>query len=328
MILPGVLILLLTITCESPGFSEYDNVNLIARIDPLTDMTTDDGILLTASTEPPPEPGLSTYYLNLENLVAYSTFEETTGTNNWTGSAAPPPSLFAVETGTDMSGDNYLHLDLRRDNGPEYVYHTFNGIAGNNYVFRFDYKHITGGNLQISQGTTADDFMIELPSTIDLIDTVLIDFSIFATNAAHRIRFGYTQTIPEATNFNVYIDNICLFINNDHRMSISLPIDSDAYDPESGDNDTIYEGIYRLQFYAKAHTSDRITLLLGQRYKTFILNTSWQQLTLEAQILAVHKTLDIALIPTDIENDKKFAGGIYISSPKLYFLPDKTSPAN
>lgn len=322
-----IIFFILIINCQyEDSFSSMLGKDLIKRLDLSSDWDRAQGIILDVTSEVPPSTGSVVYYLSVPNLVSYDTFEDSTTGSDFGSWWVPTnvPAIYTVITGTEMYGNKYLHLSLDRSSVAQYFYHVFTSDATNDYVFTFDYYHISdkSGNIQLSFGENTDD---DIKASIELVSDIKtkarFDISTFKASANFQIRFGYAINGPDSESYEIYIDNVALFLKSNHSISKQLYIvDSDEIKIDDGTGESFYEGIYKLEIYAKKGTSEKLTLKLGGEYKTFTLTDTWKKYSLETQILKEHGYLIIEIMPTSFSEVQRFPGGIYITRPGLYFM--------
>lgn len=331
-----LVVILFFLSCEykSP-FNEIKGRDLISGLDLSTDWERDYGLSLDVTSDSPPNGESPVYYLNFLNIIAkYSSFEESDLsdlTNYWHPSLdnsplSRPPEIFEVvkQPGV-MKGDGYLHIKLQKNPEPQYVAYRFNALKDKNYLFKFDFKIFSGDMYQLSFGdynNTEDELKVEEQFTEGV---VMFDITSFRDSLS-EVRFGYKNIYSEAKVLDFFVDNIALFVvgNVNIRKIISIVGSVEATDDNTGEK--FYEGVYRLTLFAKKGTSSKLTLRLGTRYKEFDLTSHWSEIKLEAQILKEQNFLHISIMPTVTDEIRRFPGGIYITKPKLFFLPDKSSP--
>ena len=330
-----ILSLVFLFCCEyNSPFKQYIDRDLISSLDLSDDWIKEDGIILEQTTDIT-SPEDIVYYLQFENLIKkYSSFEEsdtTDLTNFWTPSTdnipySNKPDIFEIVKKPDVkTGNGFLHIKLQKNPYPQYVSYRFNTTKDKNYLFRFNYKIISGDGYQLSFG--------EYDSTNDVVKyeeqinegLVMIDINSFEDSVS-EIRFGYKDVYSNAKALEFYVDDIVLFIVSNANLSIDLCI---VYSDEQTDDKTgeeFYEGVYQLKLFARADSSDKITLRLGNRFKEFDLTSGWTQIILESQILKEQGLFTLSIMPTVIDEVRKYPGGVYITKPKLYFLPNKATP--
>lgn len=307
--------------------------DLISVLDLSTDWIIEDGLILDQTTETPPSSETQTYFLHFLNLVAYDTFESSTTTNDigtWQKSSPDLPSICSVESGSQLYGSKYLHLSLKRDFGAETLYHTFSAEGGKNYIFKFYYVHQGGGNIQLSLGeNTTDTQYKDIAYTGEGIEYAQWDFYSPTSVINMQIRFGYGDvTTPGAINYEIFVDNIALFLQSNHNISKKLNIvGSDVTDlSNDGTGEKFYEGVYKFTIYAKKGSSQYLTLRLGNNYKTYTLTSEWTEYLIEDHISIDYDYLNLEIMPTKTNEKERFPGGIYITKPHLYFLPNQKEP--
>lgn len=304
-----LLILLFSCSYEDP-FASLRDVDLISSVEPVTSWTVDSGTTFTTDATAPPSGYNQAYKLNFTNLVSRGTFDLTPDLGNWTGViVSPSPAVFQLKTDGQMTGNNYIHMYLTRSAGEDYVYHDFNGTAGKNYTFKFDYLYVGSQDLQVSFGsaTPTDDLKWNIETGSSAGSKAVVNFSI-STTGSYQIRFGFSENDPLANSFEFYADNIALFESSNHSITYTT-----SYP---------HEGIYRLKVYAKMGTSNRLTMQLGDTSESYTLNSSWQEITLDAQLLSDNGSTTMIITPTTNSINNKFPGSVYITKPELYFLPD------
>lgn len=305
LILTIVIILLSSCSYEDP-FASLRGVDMLASVDPVSSWTVDSGTTFATDVEPPPSGYSQAYKLDFINLVNDGTFES--GIGGWTGTiVSPAPAIFELKTDSQMTGANYLHMNLTRISGADYVSHNFNGTAGKNYTFKFDYLYIGSQDLQVSFGTTAPTDALKWNIDPDISGGKgIVNFAI-STTGTYQIRFGFSQVNPLANSLDFYVDNAALFEASGQSISYSY-----SYP---------HEGIYRLKVYAKMDSSNKMTMQIGDSTESFTLNSSWQELTLDAQLYGSGNTT-LYITPTVNNITEIFPGSIFITKPELYFLPD------
>jgi hypothetical protein len=314
--------------------------DLLAALDLSTDWIIDEGLILTPTADTPPAGETEVYFLSFVNLVSYDTFESSAGPGDlgtWLqsiddGSLQEPPTICTVQSDGQMSGAKYLHMRLERGDGSEFIYHTFPALEDKNYIFRFNYKKISGGDIQVSVGENTDDAtFVSIFNPDPDADTAQFDFFSSTTSATRQIRFGFADIYTNlGTNFEAYVDNIALFLRSNHNISKNLNlIDSSIQDQsDDGTGQVFYEGIYEMTIFAKKGTSNILTLRLGNSYREYTLTDEWVEYTLEAQILNDYDYLTMEVMPTTVIESQRFPGGINICRPHLYYYPNKSDPEN
>lgn len=309
-----VLVLFLASCVYDDPFEEYATKNL-SEDTLLTSWDSTDDLVLQTSAETPPDGEDTVYMLGFPNLINGGTFEGgTTGfQQSFTASAA------TINSDSQMSGTNYLELTLSRDSGNDIYYHTFDVTSDNrNFKFKFDYQHVAYENIQISYGESTDDIFWEIKSVLNNSGTVIKTFSVDANTITpptdKEIRFGLRADNSLEKSFHVYLDNIALYEDNGHRISTTKSISE--------------TGVYKLVTYAKAISSDKITLELGGETKTWDLTSSWQEVQVQANGFVSDGSISMAIIPTGSTLEDEFPGYIYLTEPKLYFLPEQADPQN
>lgn len=331
-----ILVILLSCEYKSP-YSENKDRDLITNLDLLNDWNISKGIALDV-TQDSPYAGETGYYFDFLNLITkYSNFEEDSSNdleNYWHPSpdnspiSVRPDSFEIVNDGEDTSMGRVLHIKLQKNPEPQYVAYRFNALKDYNYLFKFDFR-ASGDRYQLSYGDVGD-LSDDLKTDVQLPDayvwqTILFDI-VSMSDSFSEIRFGFKDPSNDAKVLDFYVDNLALFIVSNINIMKEINISGSTEQTDDKTGETFYEGIYRLTLYAKSGTSDTITLNLGTRFKEITLSSSWQEISLEAQILKEQKFLSISIMPSVIDETKRFPGGIYITKPKLYFLPNKSSP--
>jgi len=337
------IIFVFSFGCEykSP-FSDTTDKDLISSLDLSADWVKEKGVGVDLTTDANSTLGEQIYSLYFINLISkYSNFEEEnttdignywkTSTDNFTDPVSPSqkPDIFIVENNTGvMAGNKYLHIKLQKNPYPQYVYYEFTPEATTTYIFKFDFKNLgTGALIQNSFGrsdVSADELIQELQpeGSSTNITNILFPVTPFQ-NVPYQVRFGYKNPYSLAKVLEIYIDNVGLFAASNITLTKNINIvgSNDTTNDKTGN--LFNEGVYKLKIFAKKGTTDKITLRLGTRYQEYQLTTNYQEITLEAQILKEHRFLTIQILPTVVEETKRFPGGIYITKPKLYFLPNK-----
>jgi hypothetical protein len=337
-----ICIILFSCTFKNP-YDATESKDLISRLNLTTDWAWDIGISTPSlSTVTAPSGESETYLISMPNLISNSDFSISTDPiTDWYysgGTDAAVASKFEVRNDGKMY-DNYLYIKLNT-NPAEYVYTSFSSTSAYSYTFRFDYKYENSATLIVSMGDTTDDSKDKISLSNDgQINTYCDNIACYRTNTANKIRFGSTVSSSDPI-IEVNIDNVALFPSSSHSISKSININgSDKPVINDGTGETFYEGIYKLQLFARVPgASDPepennpdanlniITLTLGSRTKEFQLTSGWKEITLEAQILNDQGYLIISISPTVLTELKKFPGNVYITKPKLYFLPNQSSP--
>lgn len=318
------LLIIILINCQYiDRYASYEDKDLLSKLDLSNDWIRSEGLTLDQTAGSKPSGVSKIYYLSMMNLVNYDSFEESSGAldfGNWQASA-DVPDIYEVTTDTSMYGSKYLHLKLNRTSEAQYFYHIFNSDPTKDYVFRFDYIDVSDGNIQLSFGIdTSDDKRFSFKSTAGL-SVGRVDVTAYQASANYQIRFGYANQAQNPETFEAYIDNVALFFKNSNSLQKRLYLsDSDAVKFNDGTGVKFYEGIYLLQMYAKAGETNKITMKLGSKYKTFTLTSGWKKIEVTAQIMKEDDHIVIDIIPAVFQESSRIPGGVYITSPKLYYL--------
>jgi len=319
-----IMITVLFYCCYENPYLDLSGKDLISALDLTLYWTLDPGlqIAVTTGTQAPPSGETDSYNLSLQNLMnANSSNFEAGNVGSW--SSANTPGIFTVQNiAGEMTGSWFLELRLV-DN--QYVYYNFTADLSNDYIFKFNYKCVENQSSIILSagiaGTSPYDVVTLTEDTV-LNETGIQRFNIPCNiNTNYQVRFGLRDTLSSLSHN--YIDEIALFPgSSDHSINKDLNI-SGSSEPQivDGTGKTFYEGIYKMTLYAMSDTSARITLRLGSTYKEVALTSSWKSINLEAEIYIEQGYLKLGISPTYNNINQKFPGAVYITKPKLYFLP-------
>lgn len=332
-------IILFSCTYEDP-FKEYDNKNLIARLDLTGDWVIDSGVQIDATDESPPSGYDKSYYFYFINLLDskssnFETSNNSNDTGNWIGSTdtsySSSPLDFRVSTNPSgkLEGSKTLYIKLTNNPHSQYVYYEFIPSLTTNYTLKFDYYSPGATNIGISFGlsdNSQDNQIFNTLTSSNSVDFIVMSFSSIGSSPS-QIRFGFKEDKNwESGGIDLYIDRIALFASSNHSIHKLLNIveSKDRTNDKTGEK--FYEGVYKFTIYAKSHTSNILTLKLGGAIKEWTITNNWKKYEITSQILRTEGFLRLEILPTSASDSRKFPGGVFITKPELYFLYNQSTP--
>ncbi|MBN2546042.1 MAG: hypothetical protein JXB50_09620 [Spirochaetes bacterium] len=333
-----IILLIVLFSCEynDPFIdSSLEGKDLISRLDFLLDWTNAIGIATASNLTAAPPGETLVYSISLQNLVSYTTFENSTGISDfgtWQEAANPPENAYVEQSGTEMYGSKYLYLEINRSSVAQYFYHNFTSEAGppdqSDYVFKFDYRHLSGGDIQLSFGQPGvDELKLSLdPPQAGGIYKARFDVTTMSPGTNYQVRFGFSNNTIDSESFEIYVDNAALFIKSPHTVSKNLYIQDTPDHFNDGTGEDFFEGKYRFECYVQKDTSvpdndaDYATIILGPSYKSQAIGSSWQKISIENNIYKSEGVLTIAVMPVHFSEIDRMPGTILITKPKLFFL--------
>lgn len=328
-----IFIIFLSCVYENP-FKKYDGKNLISKLDLTNDWIIESGVLLDATTEPPPSGYSTSYYFYFINLLddKSSNFETSTGgndTGNWqpsldNGTVSSKPDTLEVRSNPTLKleGNKSLYIKLTNNPYPQYVYYEFSPDLSTDYIFKFDYYNSVATTIGLSFGLSSnnlDNQIYFISTASDVKNSFVVNFSSIEANLS-QIRFGFKENKNWESGIDIYIDRIALFKSSNLSISKFLNIVESNDRTNDGTGEEFYEGKYRFCIYAKKDTSSFLTLRIGTAIKTFTLTDKWIKYSLESQILRTEGFIKLEIMPTSINNFYRFPGGIFITKPELYLI--------
>jgi len=303
-----ILSIILFIACEAEPLEETTT-----KFTDLSVWNIDPAVLLTVDAQSSPVSGAIVYNLGVENLIdsESSTFDGGT-TGSWVASAPAvdidTPATFTNSIAqTGFNTTNCLHIRLEREPDAEYIYFPFDVTADNNsYIFKADYKTVSGNNIYISLGTSgADDSLISYSTTPNEVSVVSYSFDVLTATSGLQIRFSNSEFANFAGSFEMYLDDIALFQSSGHSINTSVSVD--------------HTGEYEFTVYAKSNLSDKMIVSIEGDTKYFSLTNIWAKYKFKTTVEDTN--LGIEIKPVSAVVADIFPGDIYISSAQLTFKP-------